>query len=575
METNIALDRKKITYRLLESSLGLTSVLFLGTIVVLSFFQPSIIALFLIVYSFLWVLKLSLNTYYTVYTYRQLSRWRQFDWGKFFKNTGEDRISLLTQLQTQFADKIDWESKIESDIELLKNSSVDINEVHHITIFSVYNEPADVLLRSLRRIYDSEFSPQRITVFISQEERYGNTNNSKVEEAIRKELWINAYSVKEDDLSIVYSDSHATLNYSNPEFKSINHTDEKLTVVFTQHPGNLENEIKGKASNEDWAGRQASLYTKSNGINSETTLVTSLDADSHVGKYFFHHLTYRFCLSPDRLQAGFQPVHNYSNNFFRTSIWPRQIAAQTTLYNMGQQAINGETPLFAIYSLSLNALQKVNFWERQVIAEDAVLQVRCVNYFKGKFHVYPFYGVFEGDAVEGDDYLEVIKTQYQQLQRWAWGGVESFPYMMRRFYLDESGKEIDIRIRVRMTFLLFTNHFFWATSSILFTLGVYLPGTIGNFEFRSTQAAQNLALFSQYFTVLSVIFLLIFSFITAQYIGGSAEKNQDTKWYHWAQLGASCLLSPLFFIFMGIPALDAQIRGITGNYLNYIVTPKK
>jgi hypothetical protein len=35
------------------------------------------------------------------------------------------------------------------------------------------------------------------------------------------------------------------------------------------------------------------------------------------------------------------------------------------------------------------------------------------------------------------------------------------------------------------------------------------------------------------------------------------------------------LISPFLYGLMGIPAIDAQIRGITANYLGYWVTPKR
>jgi len=230
--------------------------------------------------------------------------------------------------------------------------------------------------------------------------------------------------IQEKDLDIVYHAHHDKLDYSNAKLKKVSFSKTKLNVFFTMHPDGLVGEIKGKASNEDWAGRQASLLLKSKNIQPDHVLVTSLDADSHVGTYFFHHLSYNYCLNENRKYCGYQPVHVYSNNFFETGIWQRQIATQNTLTNMMYLGIEDETHFFAIYSVPMSVLQEINFWVREVIGEDYMIYAKCLAHYGEKFRVIPFYGVFEGDAVEADDYIEAIINQYKQLQRWTWGGVE-------------------------------------------------------------------------------------------------------------------------------------------------------
>ena len=87
---------------------------------------------------------------------------------------------------------------------------------------------------------------------------------------------------------------------------------------------------------------------------------------------------------------------------------------------------------------------KINFWNREVIAEDSLLYAKCLVKFNGDFRVVPFYGTFEGDAVVGEDHFETIINQYRQLQRWAWGGIEGFPYKFKNFFWTEEGKLIDL-----------------------------------------------------------------------------------------------------------------------------------
>lgn len=589
--TSIAQDRKTVKYRFLEGIIGYTSIIFMVLLVVLSFFEITriFVSLLLIVYSFFWILRLSLNANYTIYSYKQIIRWENFNWDKFYSflpSSLPKAINQLSEFRDNYKNKIDWKDRIQADINVLQNIEntkfANFSSVYHINIFSVYNESADVLIRSLKKIYESGYDLSKIIVFVSQEARNGEKENIIVRESINKNKWVNTYNLSENDLDIVYSKHFSTsgeniayLKYKNKQFEDIKLKKDKLNIIFTQHPDGLVGEIKGKASNEDWGGRQASLFVKVKGLDPEMVVLTSLDADSHINKYFYHNLSYRFCLTPNRLESGFQPVHIYSNNLFHTGIWPRQVAAQTTLHNMGQLAIEGETSLFAIYSLPLIVLQKVDFWVREVISEDSTLFIKCLIYFKGNFNVLPFYGVFEGDAVESEDYIDAIFNQYQQLQRWAWGGVEGFPFMFKKFFWEEEGSKIDLRIRIKWVFLQFSNHFFWSSSPIVFSVGIFLPQLIGGSVFKSSPISQNLALFSQYFTWISILFLITFSYITIRYTAQKATKNTEARWYHWVLVLIQCAASPIVYFFMGIPGIDAQIRGITGNYLSYLVTPKK
>jgi hypothetical protein len=314
---------------------------------------------------------------------------------------------------------------------------------------------------------------------------------------------------------------------------------------------------------------------KAQGVDEEMVTVTSLDADSHVGQYFFHHLAYRYCLTKDKLRTGFQPIHVYSNNFFRTGFWQRQVAVQNTLWNMSMLGLEGETHWFAIYSASLRTLQTVDFWVRDLIAEDYLAYAKCLIHFQGQFTVAPFYGVFEGDAVESDDYIEALTNQYRQLQRWAWGGVESFPFLFYHFFLTPAGHQIDIRLRLKYSFLLFTNHFYWASTPILFSVGLLFPQWVGGERFQQLQISQNLSIFSQYFVWISFIFMIIFGYISYRYIAPKAARGSRLSLTQNLLILTQWLISPFVYGFMGIPAMDAQIRGLRGKYLGYWVTPKK
>jgi hypothetical protein len=582
MITSINEDRKTKKYRFLEGIIGYTSIGVLMILLVTSIVNPVLASLFLIVYSFMWIFKYTLNVLYTVYTYLQLKRWEELDWTSLFEyfNTDKEKaFELLTNFSDKYKNKIDVPKKVANQISLIKESEstkfANPNDIFQVCIFSIYNESAEVLLKSLKCIYESQYHLDKIVVFVSQEGRYGELNNKIVRDKIKGIDWINSYNQSERDLETVYSANHIDLSYKSKIFKGIQILGDKLNIVFTQHPDGLVGEIKGKSSNEDWGGRQASLFLKSNKIDPETALVTSLDADSHISPYFFHHLSFTFCTTPNRLASGYQPIHSYSNNFYETGLWPRQVATQTGLANLTNLGIEGETPFFAIYSVPMCVLQEVDFWVREVIAEDAMMFNKCLIHFNGNFKVVPFYGVFEGDAVEAEDFVEGVLSQYLQLQRWAWGGIEDFPYVFKNFFWTEKGRKIDLRVRIKWVYLKFSNHVFWSSSPFIFSIGVLLPHIFGGDTFRQTQTAQNLVILSQYFTWVSFIFIVSFGYITYEYFAFRASNRQKLTPKQIGMVFVQLILSPFLYGLMGIPALDAQIRGIRGKYLGYWVTPKK
>lgn len=655
--TSILDLRKKKLYRFLESLLAIASISFLILLILLAWFNPIIYSIFLVIYSFLWLLKSCLNVFYTIFSFKESNRWQTFDFSHFFdildkekENNSQNSVANLekssiqnwqkdTPIDNQIHDQIHdqtlaqisylqsfsnkfrtigWQQKIQKDIEILttlanENSKFQPKNIWHLPIFAVFNEPSSVLIRSLGKILENNYDLSKIIVVISQEARVGEDFNKQIRDEIGQQDWLETYFEQNKSNEKIEIESKSNpenrqntkikenledkinlqnlaneLNNQNSQFQSKTQT--KLQVYFTEHPDGLVGEIKGKASNEDWGARFGTKILENLQVDKELVLATSLDADSYLKRNFFRQLSYRFCASPDRHQAAFQPVHNYNHNFFEIGFWPRLVATQTTFYNLTNLALEDQISTFAIYSVPLTVLEKVDFWVREVIAEDSLLFLKSLVYFDGNFKVIPFYGQMEADSVEHHDYLEEMISQYRQLQRWAWGGVEGFPYLFWQFFETPKGKLIDTRIRLKWLYLLFSNHFFWATTPLVFGLGPFLPNFLHGNSFMATSVSQNLATFSQFFAWISFIFTFVFGYLTIVFIAfknskisnnlsanantNSTNSNRLTWSQFWAIL-VQITISPFIYFLMAIPALDAQIRGLLGNYLGYWVTPKK
>jgi hypothetical protein len=582
MPTSIKEYRKRFSYRILESVLGVSTLTFFLILTLLAIFLPVLLAVFLIGYSFLTVLRTGLHAVYTIYTYQYLHRWEKLNWKVLLdemETDPEKALDTLHKFERKYQQKIDWHKRIQEDMarfhDIQNTKFAKPGRIFHFPIFAVYNEAPEIIARSLKNIFDSGYDLEKVFVFISQEARAGEENNLRLKEYLESQSWLNVYQSLETDLEKVYSPNHNELDYQNPEFTKITSKKAKLTVVLTQHPDGLEGEIRGKASNEDWGGRQASLFVKANNLDPEMVVLTSLDSDSKIGPYFLQMLSYRYCLSEDRSKAGFQPLPVYANNFFQSNLFPRIVATNTTIWYMVQASLLDELHFFANYAVPLTVLRKIDFWNREVIAEDSLLFAKCYVGFAGDFRVIPFYGTFEGDAVEGEDYLEAIINQYKQLQRWAWGGIEGFPYKFQKFFLEEEGKKIPLKKRLKMIRLEFLGHFFWATLPLTFSVFIFLPQMFGSQQYRESAVQLNLWIFGQYFTWISFVYLIISSYITFAFIARKATKNIKDRWYHRIVVSLQWVVSPAIFIMMSPPALDVQIRGILGKYLGYWVTPKK
>jgi Zn-dependent protease with chaperone function len=159
------------------------------------------------------------------------------------------------------------------------------------------------------------------------------------------------------------------------------------------------------------------------------------------------------------------------------------------------------------------------------------------------------------------------------LQPWAWGGVECIPYIITRFFSKAEGSKIDTRIRLKILLVEASNHFFWSTTPLLFSVGVFLPIFFGGESFRQTQISINLSQFLSAFAQISLLFMIIFAFITITFIAKQGKDKLTVV--DFLKIAAQSAFSPLIYMIMGVPALDSQIRGIQGKYLGYWVTPKK
>jgi Glycosyl transferase family group 2 len=579
--------RKDWKYRLLEGFIGVSIFIFLLVLLILVFVSPAILAVFLIVYSFLMILRMALHLIYAIGSFKKLSRWSKPDWQEIFKfynsNPNNDKVTLeLQNLAKKYPNNENWQSEIQKYIEISQKNKLtkfkNPNNIIHFPLFSIYDEDSEIILRGLKSIYDSQYDLSKICVVVSQEARLGNGKNLNFQNALKKIDWLNTIGFAEPDMEKAYNPNHLELEYCNSELKSFAKTFEgqKLNVIITQHPDGLVGEIKGKSSNEDWAARQVSLFVKSAEFDPEMCVITSFDADSRVGTNFFQILSFHYCHCENRLVTGFQPMPVFSNNLFDVDLLPFLVGINTTFWTMIQYSLLDGLHFFANYSVPLVLAQRVDFWQRDIIAEDALFFSKCLIKTDGEFQVIPSFNHFNSDNIESENYWQTIVNQYNQLRRWAWGGIESFPFKFYNFFV-LPGSKIDIRHRISLVFNDWYSHFCWSTLPVVFSLIVFLPALV-NLEFAKSTIAVNFYELLFYFSLISYVSLGVVIFIIFVFIYPKAAMNDEINkvtWQHKLNILIPILISPFIMFVWGPPAIDAQIRGVFGKYMGYWVTPKK
>jgi hypothetical protein len=579
--------RKDWKYRLLESFIGLSVFVFLLFLIILVFVSPAILAVFLIVYSFLMILRMALHLIYAIASFKKLSRWSKPNWQELFKfyNSNPDIEEINTQLQSlanKYPDNENWQNEIQKCIGIAKKNEFtkfkNPNNIIHFPLFSIYDESPEIILRGLKSICDSQYDLSKICVVVSQEARLGADKNLYFQSTLKKIDWLNIVTFAESDLQKAYNTNHLELDYSNQELEYFTKTfdNQKLNILITQHPDGLVGEIKGKSSNEDWAARQVSLLAKSAKYDPELCIITSFDADSRVGLNFFQILSFHYCYCDKRLVTGFQPMPVFSNNLFDVDLLPFLVGINTTFWTMIQYSLLDGLHFFANYSVPLVLAQRVDFWQRDIIAEDALFFSKCLIKTDGEFQVVPSFNHFNSDNIESENYWQTAVNQYNQLRRWAWGGIESFPFKFYNFFV-LPGSKIDIRHRISLVFNDWYSHFCWSTLPVVFSLIVFLPALI-NLEFAKSTIAVNFYELLFYFSLISYLSLGVVVFIIFVFIYPKAVINQEISkvtWQHKLNIIIPILVSPFIMFVWGPPAIDAQIRGVLGRYMGYWVTPKK
>ncbi|MEI7511849.1 MAG: glycosyltransferase family 2 protein [Candidatus Uhrbacteria bacterium] len=433
---------------------------------------------------------------------------------------------LSSWVQYRRAMKRDWQTEAEQ--------LPGYDAIRHLIFLPTYKEDASVVRETLRTLTHAAFPASRMIIVLAGEAR----DEARFLDVVKQ---------------------------MEPEF-----SDKFAGLLTTVHPKGLPNEIPGKGSNLNWSATQVIPQLVANGLDPETTVVSSFDVDTIVHPQYFSCLTQLYLTVPEPTRSSYQPVALYNNNLWESPAAVRVCMFGTTFWLMTELARPEGMMTFSSHSMSLRMLMDVGYWQKDIVSEDSRIFLQGLLKYHGEYRVTPIHLPVSMDTVMTGDYWKALPALYKQLRRWAWG-VENFPFMMEAFRRD---KKMSLWTKYTWIFKQLEGMYTWATAPLLIFILGYLPFYAAPDQFRSFAVFQNTPFTLQWLMRLAMVGLFVSAGLALTLL--PPIPKHISRPYAWFIILAQWLLLPVTFVVFGaIPAIDAQTRLMLNRPLGFNVTQKR
>ncbi len=326
--------------------------------------------------------------------------------------------------------------------------------------------------------------------------------------------------------------------------------------------------VVGKSAAMAYGGPVLRQHCDELGLDPAKTLVTDLDSDFRLHPQYWAYITHQFCSLPDtRLTSIWQPVPVFMNNLWRVPTAVRIMATAATQWQMFLHDNPHRLVMFSSYTMSLDLLTAVGYWDDDVIPEDSRFFWKSFFTYGDRLRVRPAFLPVFGDAPRAGTYTGTHVSQYNQIKRWAWG-VTDIAYVTTRM-LQHS--EIPWKLRARRYMHLVFNHLTWTTLPVLLFLGGSLPAII-DLDYALSTAATVVGWST--FSILTLC--LTNTAVLVDVDRRMCPKPEQWGWWRRRYADLQLFLYPVVGLALSvIPALEAQTRLMFGAYLEYKVTEKE
>jgi cellulose synthase/poly-beta-1,6-N-acetylglucosamine synthase-like glycosyltransferase len=432
--------------------------------------------------------------------------------------------SIISHLRIQAAKVYDWMGDV--------RGFPDWQKIRHVVIIPTYKEPIHILDRTLTSLADQDFPTKQIIVVLAME---GKEVREEREEKV-KQL----------------------------DKKFGNTFGELLITVHELEIG----EVSGKASNE----RYSAIWVKENYIDAnkfdlDYFVVTSCDADHKFSPKHFGALTFKFLDNPNRYKTFWQPSLMFYNNIWEIPAITRVPNTFMTIWNLSLLPRRDRLINTAHYSLSFKLLFEVDYWDADKIPEDWGIFFKAFYKMGGGVEVEPIYLPVHADAAQSTSFFKTLKSQYQQIQRWAWG-VSDDPWVIKNYLLIRGVPFWDKTMRLIQ---MLWSHFMWPVNWFIITLGLTIPSLL-NPSFSRTALGYTVPRLSSFVLTAALAFLLVMIVIDNIY---KPKRPKGVPAWKAFLTPFEFILMPISGFFFGaLPGLDAHTRLMLGKYIEYRVTEK-
>lgn len=444
-----------------------------------------------------------------------------FDVYWFYKSFSLVFTAFIASRKIKHAEEEDW-LKAAMPLENFEQTS-------HIVVIPNYKETLEKLRKTIESLADQTFPAKQIYVVLAMEKR-------EVEAKERAEKLI-------------------------MEFKPI-----FGDIFATFHP-DIQGEVKGKSSNESYAGKIA--YKKlvpTKKINYEYATISSVDADSIFDKQYFAYLTQKFLTDINRYAKFWQSANVNYNNFWHVPAPIRVISFFGSLYRTALLVQKDRLVSNSTYSLSLKLMHEIGFWDTDVIPEDYRIFFKAFFKKHGQVFMEPIFLKTSMDAPLSSTYVKSLNNKYQQERRWSWGASDDALFI--KWWFTVPG--VPFFRKTHLVFNVLVDHFLWPVNWFIITIAANIMPFV-NPVFTRTTLGYNLPRMAGF--ILTLCLGATFAMIFIDYRQRSAHHKTSKK--RQLLFPLEFLLLPIIGFFLSaLPALISHTQLMLGKRLEYKVTEK-
>ena len=550
-DLEIPLGKRTKKYRLLEILPGALSYTMIILLFALSIISPALGSYYLLLIIAVTLVKAVGIVYRTIQGYNAAKRAEKVNWHERLVDleTPHERYEELLKYKCkEFAFNEHVENlkllSVGKDL-VLSESEVTVDdepiffpkpkEIYHAVIMVAYNEGLETLVPTVEAVKNSSFDNKRIIFVFGYEERGGE---AMVE---------NAKILKE-------------------KFK-----DDFFEFITVMHPKDLKDEIQGKGPNLNFAAGELLEFVKKKKIPLKNIIVTSLDSDNKMSKWYLDYVAYQFIVHPNRQHLSYQPVSLFTNNIWDAPAPMRIIAISNSFFNIISSMRSHTLKNFASHSQPLLALSEMGFWSKKTIVEDGHQYWRSLFFFKGNYEVLPIHVAIYQDAVMEETLIKTLKAQFVQLRRWDYGASDVAYVGVRLFSKDRKriGEMPFLPLFAKFVRLL-EGHVTLAAISPMVAFGGWVPKIINS---RSkdllTFNLPNTISLIQIFASVGLMTTILLS------LKMLPPRPKEVKTPRILMILQWLLMPVVAIVYQSFAAFYSQTRLLTGNYMEKFDVTKK